>query len=615
MKHFVNLKPRRRTIISLSLSALLLNSCSSPVLQPDPIPPKQATAIQLPETYRNQTSPSDEATPAIWWKTLENEELNQLIDRALANSPDLRIATVQMVEAKIRADQVTAGGSPTITAPIQLAGQVPGGTVGNIPVGGSNRDVQRTVQTSLAARWRLDLWGERKALQESADLQFWRSVYERENAQRILLATVTSTYIGYLSSNDALRLAKDEEKLASELLSAVEQKFLLEDATLDQVEQARAQLYAIQAALPGYEQQREEARNSLAFLVGAIPQNFNLTDQGLDSIRAPELPKTLPSMLITERPDIRLVEARLRGAHADIQAARARLLPPVDLISQTGFSGLGPSQLLQSNFFFWNIIGSLTATIFDGGTRDLDKAATQMVYQEMVETYARTVLQSMKEVESALTSLRISQDKLKAQLAVVRVSFNITNTTQQAYELGAVEFGSLLEAQKSYRMQLLAQQQQKSELLKAYVNLYQALGAGVAKGLGEDLKPIGIEPDSILFTTESLNHTPNTDNQQWEVALYGVYDRSVIPALWRDLKHRYPSHLENRSLHVYLGDHVESDNKEMTAWYRLAVTGFTSEEQTNSLCSEMQSRQQSCIVVPAGSPILQLQTTHSWWPW
>ncbi len=615
MKHFVNLKPRRRTIISLSLSALLLNGCSSPVLQPDPIPPKQATAIQLPKTYRNQTSPSDETTPAIWWKTLENEELNQLIDRALANSPDLRIATVQMVEAKIRADQVTAGGSPTITAPIQLAGQVPGGTVGNIPVGGSNRDVQRTVQTSLAARWRLDLWGERKALQESADLQFWRSVYERENAQRILLATVTSTYIGYLSSNDALRLAKDEEKLASELLSAVEQKFLLEDATLDQVEQARAQLYAIQAALPGYEQQREEARNSLAFLVGAIPQNFNLTDQGLDSIRAPELPKTLPSMLITERPDIRLVEARLRGAHADIQAARARLLPPVDLISQTGFSGLGPSQLLQSNFFFWNIIGSLTATIFDGGTRDLDKAATQMVYQEMVETYARTVLQSIKEVETALTSLRISQDKLKAQLAVVRVSFNITNTTQQAYELGAVEFGSLLEAQKSYRMQLLAQQQQKSELLKAYVNLYQALGAGVAKGLGEDLKPIGIEPDSILFATESLNHTPKTNNQQWEVALYGVYDRSVIPALWRDLKHRYPSHLENRSLHVYLGDHVESDNKEMTAWYRLAVTGFTSEEQTNSLCSEMQSRQQSCIVVPAGSPILQLQTTHSWWPW
>ena len=164
-------------------------------------------------------------------------------------------------------------------------------------------------------------------------------------------------------------------------------------------------------------------------------------------------------------------------------------------------------------------------------------------------------------------------------------------------------------------MQLLAQQQQKSELLKAYVNLYQALGAGVAKGLGEDLKPIGIEPDSILFTTESLNHTPKTNNQQWEVALYGVYDRSVIPALWRDLKHRYPSHLENRSLHVYLGDHVESDNKEMTAWYRLAVTRFTSEEQANSLCSEMQSRQQSCIVVPAGSPILQLQTTHSWWPW
>jgi len=614
MKRFVNLKPRR-TIISLSLSVLLLNGCSSPVLQPEPISLKQATAIQLPEMYRNQPAPIEEVTPTIWWKALDNEELNQLIDRALGNSPDLRIATVQMVEAKIRADQVTAGGSPTLTAPIQIAGQVPGGTVGNIPVGGSNRDVQRTLQTSLAARWRLDMWGERKALQESADLQFWRSVYERENAQRILLSSVTTTYIGYLSANDMLRLAHDEEKLAAELLSTVEQKFLLEDATLDQVEQARAQLYALQAAVPGYEQQREEARNNLAFLVGAIPQNFNLTDQGLDSISAPGLPKTLPSTLITERPDIRLIEARLKGAHADINAARARLLPPVDLISQTGFSGLGPSQLLQSNFFFWNIIGSLTATLFDGGARDLDKAASQMVYQEMVETYARTVLQSIKEVESALTNLRISQEKLKAQMAVVSVSFKITNTTQQAYELGAVEFGNILDAQKSYRLQLIAQQQQKAELLKAYVSLYQALGAGVAKGLGENLQPIGIEPDSIVFANNVLEENNNTNHKQWEVALFGVYDRSVIPALWRDLNHRFSTQLEHRALHVYLGDQVKVDQDAITAWYRLAITGFNSEEQAKDLCNALQAQQQSCFVVSAHSPMLQTQSTNSWWPW
>jgi hypothetical protein len=614
MKRFVNLKPRR-TIISLSLSVLLLNGCSSPVLQPEPISLKQATAIQLPEMYRNQPAPIEEVTPTIWWKALDNEELNQLIDRALGNSPDLRIATVQMVEAKIRADQVTAGGSPTLTAPIQIAGQVPGGTVGNIPVGGSNRDVQRTLQTSLAARWRLDMWGERKALQESADLQFWRSVYERENAQRILLASVTTTYIGYLSANDMLRLAHDEEKLAAELLSTVEQKFLLEDATLDQVEQARVQLYALQAAVPGYEQQREEARNNLAFLVGAIPQNFNLTDQGLDSISAPGLPKTLPSTLITERPDIRLIEARLKGAHADINAARARLLPPVDLISQTGFSGLGPSQLLQSNFFFWNIIGSLTATLFDGGARDLDKAASQMVYQEMVETYARTVLQSIKEVESALTNLRISQEKLKAQMAVVSVSFKITNTTQQAYELGAVEFGNILDAQKSYRLQLIAQQQQKAELLKAYVSLYQALGAGVAKGLGENLQPIGIEPDSIVFANNVLEENNNTNHKQWEVALFGVYDRSVIPALWRDLNHRFSTQLEHRALHVYLGDQVKVDQDAITAWYRLAITGFNSEEQAKDLCNALQAQQQSCFVVSAHSPMLQTQSTNSWWPW
>jgi len=612
---------RKRQTQTFILSAALLTACSHNSLQPDPIEPKQATAIQLPSSYRNETLQKPHPIPPIWWKTLENEELNQLIDRALANSPDIKLATVQMAEAKIRADQVAAGGSPTITAPIQIAGQVPGGTVGNIPVGGTNRDIQQTLQTSLAARWRLDLWGERKAMQDSADLQFWKSVYERENAQRILLSTLTTTYIGYLAANDVIRLAKDDETLTKELVKTTEQKFALHDATIDQVEQSRALLFSLQAAIPGYEQQREEARTNLAFLIGAVPQNLQLSDKGLDSIDTPTLPTTLPASLLEERPDIRLIEARLKGAHADIEAARARLFPPIDLASQTGFSGLGPSQLLQSNFFFWNIIGTLTATIFDGGAKDLDKAATQLVYQEMVETYARTVLQSVKEVESALTNLRVNQEKLKAQAQVVRVGLNLTRTSQQAYEIGAVDLSAIIETQKNSRRQLLEQQQLKSELLKAYINLYQALGAGVAKGLGEDLKAIGTDPETILYANNSKLETSsqNTNNasthhsKKWEVNLYGIYERSVIPALWRDLNRRYPNNMENRALHLTLGDQVKGEKEEFTAWYRLAVTGFNSEKEAKELCDSMQAQQQSCSLTPSGAKLAQAKSRSAWW--
>jgi len=603
---------RMRRMIGAILSTLLLNSCSHNALQPEPIEPKLATAIQLPPSYRNQAAEKPEPTPPIWWKTLDNEELNQLIDRALANSPDIKLATVQMAEAKIRADQVTAGGSPTLTAPIQVAGQVPGGTVGNIPVGGSNRDIQKTLQTSLAGRWRLDLWGERKAMQDSADLQFWRSVYERENAQRILLSTLATTYIGYLAANDVIRLAKDDEALTAELVKTTEQKFALHDATIDQVEQSRALLFTLQTAIPGYEQQREEARNSLAFLIGAVPQQLHLSDRGLDSIEAPTLPNSLPAKLLTERPDIRLIEARLKAAHADIDAARARLFPPIDFATQTGFSGLGPAQLLQSNFFFWNIIGSLTATIFDGGAKDLDQAASQLVYQEMVETYARTVLQSVKEVESALTSLRVNQEKLKSQAQVVRVGLNLNKTSQQAYAVGAVDLSAMIEAQKTCRRQLLEQQQLKSELIKAYVNLYQALGAGVAKGLGEDLKAIGTEPEMILFAAKT-GEEPSSNSKQWEVSVYGIYDRSVIPAMWRDLNRRYPSHMKKRALHLTLGDQVIAEKEEFTAWYRLAVTGFDSEKEAQELCVAMQAQQQSCSIIAPGTKLAQAKAHSAWW--
>jgi outer membrane protein, multidrug efflux system len=612
------------------LCALGLVGCTTSPTQPEAITPKQATTILLPEGYLNQTVAASSPTPQIWWKALNNEELNQLVDRALANSPDLRIATVQMVEAKIRADQVTAGGSPTLTAPIASAIQAPGGTVGNVPVGTSNRDPQRTIQTSLAGRWRLDVWGERKSMQDSADLLFWRSVYERENAQRILISTLTNSYISYLAANDTLRLARDEEVLAKELVKTLEQRFALRDVTIDQLEQGRAMLYVLQAAIPSYEQQKEEAKTNIAFLIGAVPQQLSLIDRGLDAITAPPIPSSLPSSLLAERPDIRLMEARLKSAHADIDVARSRLLPPIDLSSQAGFSGLGPSQLLQSQFFFWNAIASITATIFDGNAKELDKAASQVFYQEMVETYARTVLQSVKEVESALTSMRVGQAKLNAQGEVVRVGFNLNKTSQQAYAVGAVDLSAILEAQKTYRRELLDQQQLKSELLKAYVNLYQALGAGVVKGLGENLKQIGTEPEAIIYTNpEKSNRSTGLNNEgvtakssavsakEWEVEIYSVFDRSVLPALWRDLNRRYALHMQSRSLRAYLGDKVQGEHGELTAWYRVSVVGFKSLEEAKQLCDAMQSQQQACSVAEAGAGKFKpnVASSSSWWLW
>jgi hypothetical protein len=238
------------------------------------------------------------------------------------------------------------------------------------------------------------------------------------------------------------------------------------------------------------------------------------------------------------------------------------------------------------------------------------------------------VLQSVKEVESALTTLRVNQDKLKAQAQVVRVGLNLTKTSQQAYAVGAVDLSAILETQKNSRRQLLEQQQLKSELIKAYVNLYQALGAGVAKGLGEDLKAIGIEPETILYAEsfepeKSLSasssaktiktSTPTSSASiKWDVNLYGLYERSVIPAMWRDLNRRYPALMQDRGLHIMLADTVKGEKKEFTAWYRLAVTGFDSEKEAQALCKEMQAQQQSCSVILQSKNLIQAKSNYSW---
>jgi len=187
--------------------------------------------------------------------------------------------------------------------------------------------------------------------------------------------------------------------------------------------------------------------------------------------------------------------------------------------------------------------------------------------------------------------------------------------------VGAVDLTTLIEAQKTCRRQLLEQQQLKSELLKAYINLYQALGAGVVKGLGEDLKAIGTEPETFLYANLRKRETTNQDSnsasaqhaKNWEVNLYGIYERSVIPAMWRDLNRRYPDQMEKRALHLTLGDQVKGEKEEFTAWYRLAVNGFNSEKEAKALCEAMQAQQQSCSVTPPGAKLAQAKSQRAWW--
>ena len=451
-------------ILFVGLLVLGMTGCAGPGAS------KTSPVLSLPDAYQaappiSTADTTDAVKSEVWWQAYGSGELNRLISQALSTNPDLKIAASQVMQARIRADQIGSGRLPTLTAPVRAA-------VGS----GAGGEALQNSQASLQATYRVDIWGEQSAQSESAERLVWRAMYERDNLQRNLTTALVSTYIAYLVASDSVAIARDSEVIAKDILQTVERRIAAGDATLEELEQQRTALYLHQATIPGLENQREDLRNALSRLVGVLPKDIVLLGNSVDQLTTPTVDVGLPSRLLLNRPDIRVVEARMQAANANIAVARARLLPPVDLALQSGYNGLGLGQLLQPQNLFWNGVASLAVTIFDGGRRDADKALAQAAYEEMVITYGQTVYQAIRDVESALTGLRSANLRLDAQKRATRSALSLLGTNVEAYTLGATDLMTLLEARRAYQRSMDESKRAKADALNSYAKLSQALG-------------------------------------------------------------------------------------------------------------------------------------------
>ena len=573
-----------------------------------------------------------------WWRSFGNTELVQLIDRGLANNPDIRIATEQMAQAKTRVDQARAGSLPTITAPISISN-------GTISPGISSVS-QKSYQASLQGSWRPDLWGERSSLAESAKFQLWQAAFNRDNVQRNMVASLASSYVDYLSLNDRLRVARETDLVMSRMLTSVENRVAAGDATLIELDQQRASIFAIRATIPTLEQQREESLTTLAFLVGSVPGSLKLSSDGLDALFLPTVIPALPSSLLLRRPDIRMAEARLLSSDADIDVARARLLPPLDLSGAVGHNSLAISQFFSPSTLFWNSISNLTVTIFDAGKLKSDKENAQAIHEEMVENYARTIYQATREVESSLASIRLTGNRLSSQKEATASARLAWDTSAKVFALGGLDYQTLLDSEHNYHSYLTQYLQIKTDSFHGYISLFQALGGGV-----NFVKPIpgkGDRPASILSTASNSiiqkAATPFSETQQkdipsegidwvenvtsklggsmqvenfWQVELPGLYHQSTIGATWRDLKTRYPKLMENRTVRPRLDGNIENGPGGQLALYRLYVSKFETPEDAHEMCFALKANFQRCRVVSSQSdnevpePAVSKQNTES----
>lgn len=241
----------------------------------------------------------------------------------------------------------------------------------------------------------------------------------------------------------------------------------------------QAQLAQTTATLPPLLKQQAQLRDLLATLAGLYPSQSPATNFDLTTLQLPtDLPLSLPSELVEQRPDVLQAEANLHSASAQIGVAVANRLPNILLTADVGSTALAIGQVFASGTGFFGLGAALTAPIFEGGTLKHQELAARAAYEEAAEQYRSTVLNAVQNVADTLAALQQDADGLKATAAAETASKTSLDLAQQQVEAGYGGYLNLLNAQQSYQQVRIALLQAEANRFADSAALYQALGGG-----------------------------------------------------------------------------------------------------------------------------------------
>jgi NodT family efflux transporter outer membrane factor (OMF) lipoprotein len=392
------------------------------------------------------------------------------VDAALAGSPDLAMAMERVRQAEAQVGIAGASLFPTIDLGFGTSRKASGGDAGSRTSDASS--------TTLSVSYEVDLWGRNAAGVRGANEALRGSTYDRDAARLTLISGVAGGYFQLLSLRSRLALARDNLAIAERVQALVATRARNGVATQLDVERQDATVLAQRAALMPLEQQERQTLAALAVLIGRTPQGFDVASTGIADLQAPVIDPGLPAELLVRRPDIAAAESRLAGANADLTAARAALLPRIQLTGAAGVSSAALMTILGGPSTAISAALSLLQPIFDGGRLRGQVSVAQSVERELVESYRKVILTALGEVESALVAAsRVAQQEA-LQAEVLARTQNALRLAEVRYREGADDLMTVLDAQRS----LFDAQDRLAQIrlgrLQGSVDLFKALGGG-----------------------------------------------------------------------------------------------------------------------------------------
>jgi NodT family efflux transporter outer membrane factor (OMF) lipoprotein len=412
-----------------------------------------------------------------WWTLFQSKPLSELIELALTNNPDLKAAQAALSAARENVLAQRGVYYPNVAASFSASRQKQSELISPTPAASIFQYNLFTPQVSVS--YSPDVFGLNRRTVESVKAQEQSVRFQMIAAYTTLTANVVVTAIQEAAVQAQIDATRQLVDLNSNMVEILRYQYTKGYAGRLDVVAQESQLAQVVAALPPLLKQHAQLRDLLAVLAGRFPNQVPADKFDLTSLQLPvEIPVSLPSQLVAQRPDVLQAEANLHAASAQVGVAIANRLPNIMLTADAGSTALSLDKVFSSGTGFWGLGAAAAAPLFQGGQLLHQEHAAKAAFVQAAEQYRSTVLTAFQNVADTLAALEQDAESLKAAATAAHDAQITLNLTQQQWKDGYISYLALLNAEQAY-------QQTRINLVQAQANryvdtaaLFQALGGG-----------------------------------------------------------------------------------------------------------------------------------------
>jgi NodT family efflux transporter outer membrane factor (OMF) lipoprotein len=412
-----------------------------------------------------------------WWTLFQSKPLDDVLHQAVAGNLTVAAAQANLAQARETVNAAAGGLYPHVGFAASAERQR--FNFAALGINGFPPEIFNTYTIGPQVSYDVDPFGGIKRRVEQQAALALADEYRLDGAYLNVTGNVVSQAVAIASVRAQMQAVDDIIASDAENLKLVQTEFKAGEATQIDIESATSQLATDRTLLPPLRQQLSVARHALAILVGKSPADWTPPDFDLADLVLPdEIPVSLPSALVHQRPDIMVSEAELHAATAGIGIATAALYPDLTLSGMFGQSGAKANQLFVPAANVWSIAAQLSAPIFEGGTLEAQKHAAEHAFDASYANYQQTVLTAFGQIADLLQALDHDAEQLQQQGLALESADASLRLTRKTYSVGAAGLLQVLDAQRLYEQARLGYVRARAQRYVDTVQLFVAMGGG-----------------------------------------------------------------------------------------------------------------------------------------